>query len=125
MTRYGWIKQEQQTKVMFAQIRQGYRPGKRSVWNDDLEHYCPGPESSERERTTYAQWLEVVAGTRVHTDDTERRSIVDRMLAAEFKFSPHTVRPLTPPDQWEAFLGESLPAKYLAQAEQAWNQEAS
>lgn len=111
---------QDQTKVLFEQTRQGYRPGKRSVWDDDLGHFTPGPESSERERVNYAQWLEVVAGTRVHTDATEQAGIIDRMLSVEFATKTTTSKPVTPPEAWESFLGEHLPSRYLDRAAQAW-----
>lgn len=103
-------------KAYFAQSRAGYRPGKRSVWNG--KHWQPGPKSSEHERADYRAWL---AGER--TPGQERKSIIDRMLAAEFGFKPHTTRPVTPPEHWSEYLGESLPAKYLDRAAAVWQAE--
>lgn len=108
------------TKVMFAQVRQGYRPGKHAVWDAELDHFRPGTGSSQASLTAYAEWLQVVAGERVHTTEQEKHGIIDRMLSVEFATKTVTAKPLTPPDQWAEFLGESLPAKYLDRAARAW-----
>jgi hypothetical protein len=111
------------TKVMFAQARQGYRPGKHAVWDAELGHFRPGPGSCQASLTAYAEWLQVVAGERKHTTEQERRGIINRMLAVEFATKTFTPKPVTPPDQWGALLGESLPARYLARAARAWEVE--
>jgi len=112
-----------QVTRLFEQARQGYRPGKHAVWDAGLGHWRPGPGSSEHSLKTYAEWLEVTAGTRVHTTDQERRGIIDRMLSVEFATKTITAKPVTPPQLWAEFMGEPLPAKYLDRAARAWTIE--
>lgn len=44
------------TSALFAQAREGYRPGPDADWNEQDGHWYPGPDSPAHEHRAYARW---------------------------------------------------------------------